>query len=251
MVRYQVILAYDGTEFKGFQRQVNARTVQAVVEKALRQLNWKGKSILAAGRTDTGVHAAGQVIAFDMDWNHSPEDLLRAMNAGLPPDVAAWDVTVAAPDFHPRFDAQWRRYRYRLFCKDRRNPLRERYAWRVWPQIEVSLLEQSAQRLVGRYDFGAFGSPPKTGGSTVRTVFKAEWLVEQTDRKPPGLVFEVSADAFLYHMVRRLVSLQVSIALGNQSLEDLEIYLQGSPAVLGLAPPYGLVLEEVAYSRRE
>jgi tRNA pseudouridine38-40 synthase len=251
MVRYQVILAYDGTEFKGFQRQVEARTVQAVVEKALRQLNWQGNSILAAGRTDTGVHAAGQVIAFDLDWNHSPEDLLRAINAGLPPDVAAWSVTAAAPGFHPRFDAQWRRYRYRLFCNDRRDPLRERFAWRVWPQVEVSLLEQSAQRLVGRYDFGAFGSPPKAGGSTVRTVFKAEWLVEKTDRKPPLLVFDVSADAFLYHMVRRLVSLQVSIALGNRSLGDLEIYLQGSPAVLGLAPPHGLTLEEVAYGRNQ
>src|SRR3989337_127644 len=112
MVRYKVILAYDGTDFQGFQRQAKARTVQSVVEAALRSFGWQGKAILASGRTDTGVHASGQVIAFDLDWAHAPEALRSAINAHLPEDVAVQTVTQAADDFHPRYAAQARRYRF-------------------------------------------------------------------------------------------------------------------------------------------
>ncbi|HZW05020.1 MAG TPA: tRNA pseudouridine synthase A, partial [Anaerolineaceae bacterium] len=122
MERYQVILAYDGTEFQGFQRQTGTRTVQSEIETALRRLGWQGRSILSAGRTDTGVHAAGQVIAFDLDWTHSPETLGRAMNAFLPSDVAVKAVRATAPDFHPRFDAVARCYHYRIYCQPARDP---------------------------------------------------------------------------------------------------------------------------------
>ena len=117
MGRYQVILAYDGTDFNGFQRQASnkIRTVQGTVEAALRRIGWQGKSVLAAGRTDTGVHAFGQVITFDHEWKHSSEDLLAAINANLPQDVAARAVELAKPDFHPRFDAVARCYYYRGF----------------------------------------------------------------------------------------------------------------------------------------
>ena len=137
MARYQVILAYDGTFFKGYQRQAQARTVQAVVETALRQLGWRGRTVLSAGRTDTGVHASGQVIAFDLEWAHPAEELLRALNANLPEDVAAREIHEADLEFHPRYWAVSRRYRYRLFCQETRDPLRERYAWRVWPPVEM------------------------------------------------------------------------------------------------------------------
>ena len=132
MARYQVILAYDGTDFWGFQRQpgnVKRRTVQGVVEAALKQLGWSGEKILAAGRTDTGVHASGQVVAFDLDWQHDEDALLAALNAHLPQDVAVWAVQRAADDFHPRYAARSRCYEYRLFCQPRRHPLLERYAW--------------------------------------------------------------------------------------------------------------------------
>jgi tRNA pseudouridine38-40 synthase len=244
LVRYQVILAYDGTEFSGFQRQANARTVQGVVEQALRQLNWQGRAILSAGRTDTGVHAAGQVIAFDLDWAHSQEDLLHALNAHLPDDAAARWVSLAPPGFHPRFAARARRYCYHIFCDPLRDPLRERYAWRVWPAAQLDLLQQSAGALVGTHDFAAFGTPQRAAGSTKRTVLSAEWKLEGT-----GLVFAIVANAFLYHMVRHLVSLQIEIGQGRSSVEVIRKYLQGempSP-VQGLAPPQGLVLVEVEY----
>ncbi len=136
MARYQVILAYDGTDFAGSQRQAKSRTVQGEFEKALQRLGWPGRSAMMAGRTDAGVHAAGQVAAFDFDWAHTPEELGRALNANLPADMAVHRVQAVPAEFHPRFDAASRRYRYRLFCRNSRDPLRERYAWRVWPAVD-------------------------------------------------------------------------------------------------------------------
>lgn len=249
MARYQVILVYDGTGFNGFQRQAKARTVQDVVETALRRLGWRGKTLLAAGRTDRGVHASGQVLAFDLAWRHSEEALLRALNSHLPFDVAARQVKAVAADFHPRYDAVSRRYCYRLFCCPVRDPLRERYAWRVWPLPDFEMLSQAAALLPGRRDFGAFGSPPKAESNTVRTVFQADWEATGDRDENSLLIFGITGDAFLYHMVRRLVSFQVAIGQGIQSLEALEHYLQGQSAgrVQGLAPPHGLVLAEVRY----
>ena len=103
MARYQVKIAYDGSEFFGFQRQGETRTVQLEIENSLRSLGWEGKTIFAAGRTDTGVHASGQVVAFDFEWKHSDESLLKAMNANLPKDVAVHAEKVADKSFHPRF----------------------------------------------------------------------------------------------------------------------------------------------------
>lgn len=244
MARYQVILVYDGTEFFGFQRQARERTVQGVVEDALRRMGWQGSAVLAAGRTDTGVHAAGQVIAFDLDWSHSIEDLRNGLNANLPGDVAAQDVAQTRPDFHPRYDALARRYRYQIFCQPNRDPLRERYAWRVWPTVRLDILRQAAAYLPGRHDFAAFGTPPRTGGSTERTVSKAEW-----QSAGDQLTFEVVANAFLYRMVRRLVSTQVAVAQGGFSLERMAACLSGQldGLVQGMAPPQGLFLVEVIY----
>jgi tRNA pseudouridine38-40 synthase len=244
MARYQVILVYDGTEFFGFQRQARVRTVQGVVEDALRHIGWQGRTILAAGRTDTGVHASGQVIAFDMDWAHSPLDLRNGLNANLPADVAAHQVVRTHPGFHPRFAAIARRYRYQIFCQPIRDPLRERYAWRVWPALSCEALQQAARLLPGRHDFGAFGTPPRTGGTTERIVSEAGWQVVGDQ-----FTFEVVANAFLYRMVRRLVSVQVAIALGNIQPEAMAVYLaeESDGLVQGLAPPQGLFLVEVMY----
>ena len=115
MVRYQIIIAYDGTDFSGSQKQANSRTVQDELEKALQKLEWKGKSVLLAGRTDTGVHASGQVAAFDLEWKHSLCDLRNALNANLPMDISVRQVESVNSGFHPRFDANWRRYRYRIY----------------------------------------------------------------------------------------------------------------------------------------
>jgi tRNA pseudouridine38-40 synthase len=245
MVRYKIILAYDGTEFFGSQRQAETRTVQSEVETALRKLGWQGQSILLAGRTDRGVHASGQVAAFDLEWNHTTDELLRALNATLPKDVAARSLSVCEPDFHPRFDAQDRNYRYTILCDPARQPLEERYAWRVWPAPDFDLLQSCAQELMGEHDFALFGRPTRPGGSTIREIHKAYWHRQET-----RLIFEVTANAFLYHMVRRMVFVQTSVAQGKLGAGSISQALeapQGQPMFQGLSPAQGLSLVEVGY----
>ncbi len=244
MARYQVILAYDGSGFTGSQRQANSRTVQGELENALRELGWSEKSVIIAGRTDTGVHAMGQVAAFDFEWAHETEKLLKALNAKLPPDLAVKSLQPASADFHPRFDAISRMYCYRLFCEPIRDPLRERYAWRIWPSLDGNALKQNAGIFLGTHDFAAFGSPTTPKGTTVRTVTKTEW------RKMPNgeWQFEVQADAFLYRMVRRLVFVQVALAQGKVSVEKVQhALLKQGKLLSGLAPSTGLTLTKVNY----
>jgi tRNA pseudouridine38-40 synthase len=253
MARYQIILAYDGTHFLGSQRQASSRTIQGELEKALRTLGWDKQTVFLAGRTDTGTHANGQVAAFDLDWGHGLESLRKALNTHLPQDMSVREVSLAADTFHPRFDAKSRHYRYRLFCDGVRDPMRERYAWRVWP--EVSDLAPLASIWHGKHDFGAFGTPPTAKGSTVRTVFFAKWTHAGDE-----WTFDIRADAFLYRMVRRLVYVQVAAGQGRLTVEDLVRALKtGSFSDSGirkngkshipasLAPAGGLSLVEVTY----
>jgi tRNA pseudouridine38-40 synthase len=245
MARYKVILAYDGTEFSGSQRQVEARTVQSVVEAGLRKLDWQDKSILLAGRTDAGVHACGQVAAFDLSWNHPPDTLLRALNAVLPKDVAVRMVFQCLDDFHPRFDALWRTYRYQIFCDPIRDPLRERFTWRVWPAPDINLMRASSREFVGTYDFSSFGGSTSPEGSTIREVHSTNWW-----RNHESLTFEVKANAFLYHMVRRMVFVLVSIGQAKLDPGIISQVLNAShkqPMFQGLAPSRGLSLVEVGY----
>jgi tRNA pseudouridine38-40 synthase len=244
MARYQIKIKYDGTDFFGYQRQKDTRTVQGEFEKALKQIGWRGKSVLAAGRTDQGVHASGQIVAFDLDWGHSISDLQNALNANLPADVAVVNVNATRDDFHPRYDAVSRHYRYQILCAPVRDPLRERYAWRIWPQLNIDRLHDAAKRLVGTHDFKGFGTPPKPGGPTIRTVFSTAWK-----KDGETLYFEVIANAFLYHMVRRMVAIQIDIGAGLSEVADITKYLdqEDSAMLQGLAPPNGLELVEVNY----
>ena len=220
-----------------------------MVEAALKELGWTGRSILSAGRTDAGVHAVGQVIAFDLEWAHTPVDLQAALNSLLPPSVSARSVRQVPADFHPRYHACARSYCYYLFCEETRHPMLERYAWRVWPEVDVSLMSSSILELPGTHDFAAFGTPPHAGGSTVRTIYDACWTENRSPWGDPVLVFRISADGFLFRMVRRLVSIQVEIGQGRLEPGKLSEFLKDPPAnpVQGLAPPYGLVLVSVSY----
>lgn len=244
MARYKIILAYDGTGFSGSQRQATARTAQSELERALRRVGWQGNSVLLAGRTDSGVHASGQVAAFDLQWNHSLVDLVRALNSNLTMEMAVSAAQIVLDDFHPRFDAVSRHYCYRLYCQPLRNPLRERFAWRQWPILNGEALQEAARLIIGRHDFVAFGTPPRPGNSSVRTVMNAEWRSQGDE-----WTFDVHADAFLYHMVRRLVFVQVAIGQGKFPAEIVADMLAGSPSVVpaGLAPANGLTLVEVTY----
>ena len=243
MARYQLKLAYDGTEFFGFQRQGNTRTVQKVFETTLKRLGWEENTILFAGRTDTGVHASGQVVVFDLNWNHTNEELKMALNAYLPEDVAVSDVKLTDADFHPRYDALSRVYRYSIYHQPERNPLNDRFAWRIWPELKGEKLHEAAIHLLGSHDFSAFGRPMKPGSSTTRTVLKSEWSPTEN-----GWEYQIEANAFLYHMVRRSVYILVQVAREKMSMEMLLSGINEKAGMRsGLAPARGLNLWQVNY----
>ena len=252
--RYKVTLAYDGTSFFGFQRQGETRTVQLEVEAALRKLNWQGRTILSSGRTDTGVHATGQVVAFDLQWEHGLERLQRALNANLPKDVVVKAVEIAPAGFHPRYDAVSRTYYYYVQFGPIRDPLRDRYVWRIWPPCAIDRLQAAARLLQGIHDFVAFGTPPRPGGITIRNVFHADWQSASFQNEEDSILrFEVTANAFLYHMVRRMVFVQVLVGQQRLSLDALEAAVAnpygGAALPPGLALPQGLVLHQVRYGQ--
>ncbi|MFC2038047.1 tRNA pseudouridine(38-40) synthase TruA, partial [Chloroflexota bacterium] len=194
-------VAYDGTDFSGFQVQARERTVQGEIERALEAVTGAATRVIGAGRTDRGVHAQGQVIRFTVEWRHALSDLHRALNAVLGADVAILELGQAPDGFHPRFSAIKRTYRYTLLTQPWRSPLDRRTAWHVTQQLDMDGMAQASQCLVGTHDFAAFGRPPQ-GDNTVRTVSQAEWQL-----LPPFLTFDIEANAFLYRMVRSIVGM--------------------------------------------
>lgn len=244
-MRYTARVEYDGTDFAGFQAQSGARTVQGELEAALAKLNGGARlRVDGAGRTDAGVHASDQVIAFTYPGRLSAEELGRALDALLPADVAVRNVRAAAAGFHPRHAARYREYRYTVW-NGPRSPLRERYAFAVRVPLDTAAMADAASVLVGRHDFTAFGAP--VGSSPVRTV---HWI--RIGRRGSEVTIDVAADAFLQGMVRRIAAVLIEVGRGNtnqasvaQALKDRRPALDGATA-----PAKGLCLRRVVLGRR-
>jgi tRNA pseudouridine38-40 synthase len=248
LMRYRATLAYDGTAYQGFQRQAGQTpTIQLAVEKAVAVVTGQSVTVIGAGRTDTGVHAAGQVITFDVEWAHSDLALIRAVNTQLPPDIALQDIR-QHEGFHPRFDAVSRVYRYRVLQAPHRQPLLRDRAWHLYGDLQGELMQQAAALLIGEHDFATFGQPP-TGESTIRRVYVSEWS-EQPAINGRLWTYTIEANAFLKHMVRRVVGLLVQVGLGRLSVEDFERSFRRAQLLqaISLAPPQGLTLETVRYN---
>ncbi|MFQ3536625.1 MAG: tRNA pseudouridine(38-40) synthase TruA [Aggregatilineales bacterium] len=254
MTRYRAVIAYEGSAFQGFQRlrgTAAAPSVQGALEAALTALAGQPVPILAAGRTDRGVHASGQVIAFDLAWPHSESALQNALNAALPDSIAVLQLSRAAADFHPRYQALARTYEYRIYLSQVRHPLLARYAWRVSLPCELDLMNSAASRLIGRHNFASFGTPPLgERGTTERTVFAAEWRALPAQYGIPCAAFRITADAFLHRMVRALVGSLVAVGQGKLSLAAFERAFRVAErgAIRHLAPPHALTLVEVTFS---
>ncbi len=249
-MRFRSTVAYDGSAFFGFQNQANGRTVQEELEAALAQIAGHAVGVIGAGRTDTGVHATGQVIAFDLEWRHSPGELARAVNHRLPADVAVLDTQVCPDDFHPRHGARSRTYEYGVVVA-RAHPLLAKSAWLVARTPDLAVMQAAAARLIGSFDFAAFGSAT-SGETTVRRVFRAEWRAETARAglgEWPGYRFTIEANAFLYRMARRVVWTLVRAGQGGLTADNVtEILRSGDPQrVKGLAPAAGLCLVDVKY----
>jgi tRNA pseudouridine38-40 synthase len=249
-VRYRATLAYDGTNYCGFQRQARGTpSVQETVEDAIAAVTGQTVTVVGAGRTDTGVHATGQVIAFDVDWKHSADTFLKAINAVLPADIALQNLAMLGEilpnerGFHPRFDAVARIYKYTIYAAAQRNPLLRKSAWHIRAALDENALEAAAALLVGEHDFGAFGKAP-SGENTVRRVARSAWTSEGR-----LLVYHIEANAFLQHMVRRIVGMLVRVGRGTMTFSDFEAVLHRGKIAPGipLAPAHGLVLEHVEY----
>lgn len=246
MAHYKLILAYEGTQYSGFQRQVDKNTVQNCFEDALRVLGWQGRSILTAGRTDTGVHASGQVVCFQFDWKHGENKLLKALNANLPQDIQVQRLEQTNAEFHPRYDALARTYRYKLYISPVRDPLRDRFAWRLDNLPDLELMNQASNDLLGEHDFSGFGRAVSEGGTTVRRIEQAVWTRTNDDE----MEFLITGNAFLFHMVRRIVYVLVQIGFAAVSVEIIKTGLQtGNTGIVALAPARGLTLVEVRYAQ--
>lgn len=263
MTHLAALVAYDGTELKGFQRQSvdKGRTVQGAIEAALERITSEQVSVAGAGRTDAGVHATGQVVGFESAARLDIGAWQRALNANLPHDIAVRAVREVGPDFHARKSALARRYRYRIVVDPVRAPLVERYAWRVPGSLDVEAMSSAVRLLMGELDFAAFGSSPRDRpaegyrGSTVRTMLEAScWSVAPdegavADRKASRIELRFAANAFLTGMVRRLVGTLVLVGSGRLTVADFgAILAAGEKAHPGAAAPAsGLCLTQVDY----
>lgn len=255
------LVTYDGTEFNGFQIQNGVPTIQGALEVALQQVVGQFCRVVGSGRTDTGVHARGQVISSEAPWQHSLAALERAWNHFLPPAILIREVAAAPTGFHPRFSATSRTYRYTVYHPTGssihrwlRFPLLDRYALIEREQLAVEAMNDAAQLLLGEHDFGTFGQPPQ-GEVTVRHIHEIGW--QQLGEGPchlldvplEPLIFTVRANAFLRRMVRNLVGSLLAVGRGEWQREDVADALAACDRSRSAAPapPNGLVLERVDY----
>ena len=245
MTKYRAIIAYDGTDYHGFQRQApeHEPTIQGEIEQALTKISQSGVTVLGSGRTDAGVHATGQVIAFNAEWRHSLKDLQRALNAMLPADIAVLDLDEAACDFHPRYDAVSREYVYTIYDAPVRHPLYRLNALHVAEPLDVGAMNAAAADLVGEHDFAAFGLPT-AGDVTVRRMLRAECRADL-----PLVCLELEANGFLYRMVRSIVGTLLLVGRGEMTLEQFRAVMESRDRSRAGAPvpPQGLCLTRVNY----
>jgi tRNA pseudouridine38-40 synthase len=242
----KLTLAYDGTEFHGWQRQPGLRTVQEVLEGAIEQLTGVRPNSNASGRTDAGVHAIGQVVHFLTPSKLPPDVFVRALNALTPPDIRVNEACEVTQAFHATLDASSKRYRYVIDNGRHADPFLRRHSWHVFQPLNVDRMREGGLHLLGRHDFRSFETEWPNRTSSVRTIFDVA-LSREADR----VVIEVEADGFLYNMVRAIAGTLMLVGAGKRpaswvgEVVAAEDRTQAGPT----APPQGLFLLLVRYDR--
>jgi tRNA pseudouridine38-40 synthase len=246
MRNIKLTLCYDGTDFHGWQRQPNLRTVQQVIEETLEPLSGRAVAT-ASSRTDAGVHALGQVVHFLTDAEHSPQTFFRALNALLPRDVRVLDAEEKPQAFHATLDATSKRYRYVIDNGVFASPFQLRYAWHVRPPLDEHAMNEAGRILVGRHDFHSFETDWPNRTSSVRTI-----LDLSVQRSGDLVTLEVEADGFLYNMVRTLAGTLMKVGAGRRTKMWVADVLAAQNRVEAgpTAPPQGLFLVSVRFERK-
>jgi len=244
--RLALLVEYEGTAYRGSQYQRDAPTIQASLERALSSLTGELTRVTLAGRTDSGVHARGQVASFLTASSHSVETFMRGLNALLAGDIAIRAAAEVPLGFDPRRQAQSRWYRYTIHVGRQRPALLRHLVWHVGQSLDVTAMAAATGALPGRHDFAAFTPPSEAGRRRTERVVMAA----QVNRCGKGLVcFDIEANAFLPHMARRLVAAMVEVGLGKRTAAEIEALLQEARpgTARSLAPARGLCLMKVRY----
>ena len=244
-MRLAMVVEYDGTDFCGFQSQVNVPTIQQEIEKAISRLTGKDLRIKGAGRTDSGVHAQGQVIAFDTNATYSLKVFKKALNHYLSNQIAVKEVYQVEDNFDPRRMALSRHYRYTMFCGDHRSPLLGRTSHHIQTVLDLNRMEIGTKIILGRHDFSRFAGPThKTGISTIREIYRIE-----IQKNNDSIELDVEGNAFLPQQVRRIAGALVDIGNGKLDQIELKKMVDGnaSSAIAQTLPPNGLCLVSVKY----
>ena len=276
MRNFKVVLAYDGTDFVGWQRQASGLSIQGVLEDALRTLDDRDVTVNGAGRTDAGVHALAQVASFALERSIECDTLLRALNANLPETVRVLSAAEAPPGFNPRFDARSKTYRYRIWNGPALSPFERRYAWHYAGPLDVDAMDAAARRLEGRHDFAAFQTAGSDVATTERTIISSRIVklsttedTKDTEEKSSSeagsklrvlgvlrggalINYDVTGDGFLRHMVRAVVGTLTEIGRGRRPVEWIDDVLASRDrhAAGSTVPAAGLFLVRVDYGER-
>lgn len=243
----KVVLEYDGSAFFGFQRQKGRPTIQEAFEKALSRLfNRPLKIAAAAGRTDAGVHAEGQVVNFKVESPLPAKKIQKGLNALFPKTIVVRKIEEVPPRFHARYDAKWKAYEYRVLNSEIRSPLLNGRTYQFPSPLDLKSMQRAARRLVGRHDFRAFQASGSSAKTSVRTIRRF-----RISKEGNLIQFVIEADGFLYHMVRNLVGTILAIGRGRLSPAEFEKMLRegNRPLAIPPAPAHALTLARVQYPR--
>ncbi|MCA9137590.1 MAG: tRNA pseudouridine(38-40) synthase TruA [Planctomycetales bacterium] len=247
---FALTIAYDGTDFAGWQVQPGQETIQGTLQSAIKKSTGHDVNVTGSGRTDAGVHALGQVASCRFaNWTASPLALLKAINSRLPETVVVVSVQDAPTDFHAIRDAIGKRYRYQIQVRHQRDPFEHRYRWRLRRDVDVAAMIKAAAKVIGHRDFSSFESAGAARKTSVRHVRDCQVIVADDYRTTGHLAIEVEANGFLYNMVRNIVGTLVEVGYGKQPPEWVDHVLDRQDRTLAgqAAPPQGLFLKEVYY----
>ena len=244
MRRIQLIIAYDGTIYHGFAKQEHAVTIQGTVEEAIHGLTGQKVDLIGSGRTDAGVHAKGQCCIIDIDTPIPIERFAKALNARLPKEIVIKDAREVKADFHPRFMAKKKTYRYQILTSQVNDPFIGRYCYFYPYRLDIEAMKEAARKIEGTHDFKCFCASGSTVKNTVRTVYSIE-IQEQEDL----IHIDVCGNGFLYNMVRIIAGTLIDVGRHRLTAETVEKMIETKDRALGgpTAPPEGLTLLEVYY----